>query len=837
MLHSLRTRLISRLLIPAVAALLCGTAVPIPATASDSAALPAAPDAGRPAGLGSATDQFIVKFKAQAAAGSVLRTESYRNVAGDAGVNLSDIRGTAGGARVLRAERVLDAGQTAKALAALTADPAVEHAEPDTRMYPAAAPNDPLYPEQWSLWDSAGAMRLAGAWTASKGAGVVVAVVDTGITSHSDLNANVLPGYDMMSDPAYSRDGDGRDANPRDEGDWTAAGMCGDGAPASRSSWHGTQVAGIIAATTNNGKGIAGVAPEAKVLPVRALGPCGGYLSDITDGIIWAAGGSIAGLPSNPTPARVINLSLGALQPCSAALQDAVDFAYNTGAAVVAASGNQNTPAASSSPSNCQNVISVAAVARTGLLAPYSNYGSVVDVAAPGGDMTQTTADGIAVAFNTGAQAAGAEGYAVSEGTSVAAPHASGLAALLMSRLGDMATPANVEARMKATSRKYAWACITKTCGSGVVDATAALSFQTDRTISGSTPGVGGQAVVGSYLTAVVRNWTPGDVEFSYQWRRNGTAVPGAQAGSYHLQPADIGAVLSVTVTGSRFFGTSVSFTSAPTSPVADPIEVKYQAAGGAAALGLPKGPLVGNGRDQGAYRDYERGTIYWSTTTGAHVNTGAIRAVYASRGWENGFLGYPTTDEVGGLRDGGVYQSFQGGTIYWSPGTGAHVNTGAIRTAYASQGWENGFLGYPTTDEVRGLRDGGVYQSFQDGTIYWSPATGAHINAGGIRAVYASQGWENGFLGYPTTDEVRGLRDGGVYQSFQGGTIYWSPATGAQINRGAIRTAYAAQGWENGWLGYPVTGEYPYAGGTAQDFQGGRISWTAGSGAVAARR
>ncbi|MFF1382229.1 S8 family serine peptidase [Arthrobacter sp. NPDC058288] len=571
MLHALRTRLSSRLLIPGVVALLCASSLPVPAVAADAPVLPAAPaPAHAAAGSVAATDQFIVKFKDSAAAGSALRKESSTAVAREVGVPVSDIRGTAAGARVLRASRSLDTAETEKALAALKADPAVEYAEPDSRMYPAATPNDPLYPQQWALGDASGGMRLPGAWTATKGAGVVVAVVDTGITSHPDLNASVLPGYDMMSDPAYSRDSNGRDANPRDEGDWTAAGMCGDGIPASPSSWHGTQVAGIIAATTNNGMGLAGVAPEAKILPVRALGPCGGYLSDITDGIIWAAGGSIAGLPSNPTPARVINLSLGATQPCSATFQNAVDFAYGTGAAVVAAAGNENMLASSSSPANCQNVISVAAVSRGGYLAPYSNYGSTVDVAAPGGDMTQTSQDGIAVAFNFGTTTpVVSEAYAASEGTSMAAPHASGLAALLMSRLGDLATPANVETRMKSTAKNYSWACGTKGCGSGALDATAALNFQPDRTITGTTPTISGQAVVGNYLSAVVQNWTPSDITYSYQWKRNGTPIPGAQAVGYQLQPADVGTTLTVTVTGSRFFGASVSLTSAPTAAVA----------------------------------------------------------------------------------------------------------------------------------------------------------------------------------------------------------------------------------------------------------------------------
>lgn len=569
MFDALRTRLSARLLIPAVVALLCGSLVSVPAAADDTPALPVAPAAGQHANAGAATDQFIVRFKESATTGSALRTESYSKVSKNLGVPVNDVRGTAAGARILRAERPLDSGETEKALAALRADPAVEYAEPDTRMYPAAAPNDPYYPLQWGLGEETGAMRMAGAWTASKGAGVVVAVIDTGITSHSDLNANVLPGYDMMSDPTYSRDSNGRDANPHDEGDWTPAGMCGDGVPASLSSWHGTQVAGIIAATANNGNGMAGVAPEAKILPVRALGPCGGYLSDITDGIIWAAGGSVAGVPANPNPARVINMSLGATQPCSATFQNAIDFANGTGAAVVAAAGNEDRPAAESSPSNCQNVISVAGVARTGYLAPYSNYGPAVDFAAPGGDRTQAPTDGILVTFNQGTQASGDETYAFSSGTSMAAPHASGLAALLMSRLGNLATPANVEARLKSTAKKFAWACVTKTCGSGVLDATAALNFQPDREISGSTPTIGGEAVVGNYLSAAAHNWTPSDITYSYQWKRNGTAIPGAQAGSYQLQPADVGAALTATVTGSRFFGNSVSFTSAPTPPVA----------------------------------------------------------------------------------------------------------------------------------------------------------------------------------------------------------------------------------------------------------------------------
>jgi serine protease len=199
MFDALRTGLSGRLLIPGVVALVCGSVVSLPAAADDSPVLPVAPAAGQHASPGAAgshtaTDQFIVKFKEKASAASGLRTESYGKVARNLGVPVKDVRGTAAGARVLRADRSLDTGETDRALAALRTDPAVEYAEPDTRMYPTAVPNDPYYPQQWGLWNLPGAMNMTDAWAANTGAGVVVAVVDTGITNHSALNAIVLPG-------------------------------------------------------------------------------------------------------------------------------------------------------------------------------------------------------------------------------------------------------------------------------------------------------------------------------------------------------------------------------------------------------------------------------------------------------------------------------------------------------------------------------------------------------------------------------------------------------------------------------------------------------------------
>jgi endonuclease/exonuclease/phosphatase family metal-dependent hydrolase len=235
-----------------------------------------------------------------------------------------------------------------------------------------------------------------------------------------------------------------------------------------------------------------------------------------------------------------------------------------------------------------------------------------------------------------------------------------------------------------------------------------------------------------------------------------------------------------------------------------------------------------------GAYQRYERGYVLWSQASGAHVSSGGIRSAYEQAGLETGALGYPMTDEIGGLRDGGFYQMYQGGAIVWSPKTGAFVSLGAIRGAWGALGFENGRLGYPTSNQYATI-NGGATQDYQGGAIVWSPASGAHISEGGIRTVWAAQGFEKGQLGYPTTDELGGLKDGGVYQMYQGGAIVWSPATGAFASVGGIRTVWAAQGFENGRLGYPTSNEYATADGSiTQNYQGGKIVWSPVTGARA---
>ncbi len=208
--------------------------------------------------------------------------------------------------------------------------------------------------------------------------------------------------------------------------------------------------------------------------------------------------------------------------------------------------------------------------------------------------------------------------------------------------------------------------------------------------------------------------------------------------------------------------------------------------------------------------------------------------AAIAAKAAQTPGIGSPLGPVVCGIANGGCYQLYPTGAIIWSPSSGARTSTGAIRQLWASYGFENGAFGYPTTDEIGGLANSGSYQMFQRGAIVSSPATGPHVSVGGIRDAWAAQGYQDGFLGYPTTDEVGGMVRGGVYQMYQRGAIVWSPATGGHVSVGGIRQAWGENGYQDGRLGYPTTNEYAAgAGATAQDFEGGRITWTAASGAA----
>ena len=363
----------------------------------------------------------------------------------------------------------LNTAATLELVAQLAARRDVEYAEPNYISRAMKTPNDPLYPLQWHY----AAMNLPSAWDitdGTTGSAVTVAVVDTGSSSHSDLVGTFVGGYDFISDPTEAGDGDGRDADPSDQG--------GD------SGYHGSHVAGTIAARSNNGIGVAGVSWGARVLPVRVLGVSGsGTSSDILDGVRWAAGLSVTGAPANPNPAKIINLSLGGKRRCSQSEQALFTQLKGLGVIVVVAAGNDNDNASLYAPASCNDVITVGATGPTGERAPYSNYGAPVDVMAPGGDTQKTLTVG-AVTFPAGVISTvlddkGDSDYVAYNGTSMAAPHIAGVIALMRSRdssLGFDAVLTRLRSAGAPLSSANCRSPIANGCGAGLVDAAKALN-------------------------------------------------------------------------------------------------------------------------------------------------------------------------------------------------------------------------------------------------------------------------------------------------------------------------------------------------------------------------
>lgn len=391
---------------------------------------------------------------------------------------------------VMRANKKLSADEAQQYMQEVMASGNVEYIEIDQMLKPFATPNDPRYDDQWHYYEQAGGLNLPTAWDTATGSGVTVAVLDTGYRPHIDLNANILPGYDMISDTFVANDGGARDSDARDPGDAVSAGECGNNNSAQGSSWHGTHVAGTVAAVTNNGEGVAGVAYDAKVVPVRVLGKCGGLTSDIADGIIWASGGSVSGVPANANPADVINMSLGGSGSCSSTTQNAINQARNNGTVIVIAAGNDNDNANNYNPGNCNGVVNVASVGRNGGRAYYSNYGTSIDVAAPGGAQSfANDSEGILSTHNSGSSSPSSDSYHYSQGTSMAAPHVAGVAALIK-QAKPTATPDEIESILKSSTRSFPATC--NNCGTGIVDAAAAVAAAS----GGTTPPVGGNELL-----------------------------------------------------------------------------------------------------------------------------------------------------------------------------------------------------------------------------------------------------------------------------------------------------------------------------------------------------
>jgi len=402
----------------------------------------------------------------------------------------------------------------AQSLERLRSDPEVEYAVPDHRRYPHATnPDDPLFAGQWYLkFTEVSATDAIDAWDHEQGStGVVIAVLDTGVLyDHPDLGrgdkgGKLLPGYDFVTGILQANDGDGRDADPSDPGDWindadkTHAEFTN--CDVSGSSWHGTRVAGMLGALTNNSAGVAGLDWNSFLLPVRVLGKCGGIDSDIMAGMRWAAGLHVAGVPDNPTPARILNLSLGADGACEASYQDVIQELTAHKVLVVISAGNDGTVVAS--PGNCPGVAAIAAIRQAGSKVGFSNLGPAVTIAAPGGNCVNPSGGACLFSLdttsNSGTTGPGTniftDQFNSNLGTSFSAPIVSGVAALMLSRNNNLST-SQLLARLREGARQFPGAvadapgilvchvptsnqdhqlqqclCTTDTCGAGMVDA------------------------------------------------------------------------------------------------------------------------------------------------------------------------------------------------------------------------------------------------------------------------------------------------------------------------------------------------------------------------------
>jgi serine protease len=490
------------------------------------------------------TDRLIVKLKPATGAAAALgvNVTTAQDLSAGAGVTLRTVSTGADGRRVLALPGRMTEAEVEDIAARLRADPAVEYAEPDRVVYPSSVPNDPYFYTQWDFKgpddSEPGGADITGAWDVTTGdAAVVIAAVDTGILPHTDLAGRVLPGYDFITDARTANDGDGRDADPSDPGDWvtsaesagTDAGGYFSGCAVANSTWHGTHVAGTLVAATDNDTGVAGINWKSNLLPLRALGKCGGYSSDIADAVRWAAGLPVNGVPDNPHPAQVINLSLSGKGACGLDEQQAINAAIAAGSIVVIAAGNGDGDAADYHPGNCAGVINVAAADRSGGRASYSNYGAGVAITAPGG--------GTSAVYSTldhgtrGPLDDNSYGFFI--GTSMATAHVSGVVSLMLSAnyalTHTMLPRTTVLSRLRAAARAFpvdtGTDCTTQTCGAGLLDGAAAVRAVSDPPVAhaGADTTVDGGTMV--HLSGTAASASGGRI-VAYAWTQTaGSAV------------------------------------------------------------------------------------------------------------------------------------------------------------------------------------------------------------------------------------------------------------------------------------------------------------------------
>jgi serine protease len=567
----------------------------------------------------------------------------------------------------------IDSAQLAQRLAA-EAD--VEYAVPDRRRHRMAAPNDPLYLAgppvvgtsggpvvgQWYLRAPVDPVKSSldaeAAWAVTTGSSaIVVAVLDTGVRfDHPDLRraaqgGPLLAGYDMISDVDVANDGNGRDADPSDPGDWVSQnditsnpGSFGPCSVEPTSSWHGTQVSGIIAASTHNGIGMAGIGRNVRILPVRVLGKCGGFDSDIIAGIKWAAGLSVPGVPANPNPARVINLSLGSVDNCDATNPNAVPYreAFSAvaavGTVVISSAGNSaGHPVAT--PANCPGVIAVAALRHVGTKVGFSDIGPEIAISAPGGNcinvgegepclypILTTTNSGVTMPTIGLGGSIYTDAFNASLGTSFSSPLVAGTAALMLAAQPSL-TPAEVRSLLQATARSFPTTggdngvggdpvtecvapqagvdqfqcyCTTSTCGAGMLDAGAALravlasaGIVANITVTTSTPTANQPVLLSAAATAIA----PGGAAIaSYLWEisSDGGGIVTAFGSATNASTASItpiaGGLFSVRLTVQDTLGHSSSTQASVVvsgAALPPPPPPPAESSGGGGALGI----------------------------------------------------------------------------------------------------------------------------------------------------------------------------------------------------------------------------------------------------------
>lgn len=432
------------------------------------------------------------------------------------------------GMAVMQVPTPLKSAKAERLMAQAMATGEIEWAQPNVReRLQAVVPNDPMYSNgsnfedgQWWLKTAtsgngqAQSLRQRGvpsidvAWMTTTGQnqpnGAIIAVLDTGQLAHPDMDASrILPGYDFVSDVAFANDGGGRDADPTDPGDWVSSSEASQLAFANcdvqSSSWHGMVIQGFLAARSNNGVGVAGINWNARILPVRVAGKCGAEVGDIIDGLRWAAGLHVSGVPDNANPARIINISFGGSGACGPAYQTAINEVRAQGAIVVVAAGNEHGSV--SRPGNCSGVIAVASLNREGFKSNYSNFGPEIAISTIGGDPAYSAdagrwafylADtGLLGLYNSGTTTAGSSGYAYHAGTSFSAPMVAGVLSLMLD-VNPSLTLAQLETGLRVTARPHVTSgligacsnsnpgrciCTTATCGDGILDADQAVIY------------------------------------------------------------------------------------------------------------------------------------------------------------------------------------------------------------------------------------------------------------------------------------------------------------------------------------------------------------------------